>query len=163
MCNLDNLIIFQVYYFHLSISQNTPQESSTLPSKTCVAPNHNHYAKGNAGSPILCPPDARSQLIGKDSDAGKDWGQEEKGKTEGEMVGWHHRLNGYEFEQTPGESETQGSLVCCSSWDHKELTLLSDWTTTTTFFMVQITCPNLTSILTTGKPWLWLQAPLLAR
>ena len=46
--------------------------------------------------------------------------------TEDEMVGWHQRFNGYEFEQTPGESETQGSLVCCSSWDHKELTLLSD-------------------------------------
>ena len=53
---------------------------------------------------------------GKDSDAGKDWPQEEKGMTEDEMVGWHHRLNGHEFEQTSGDSEGQGSLTCCSPW-----------------------------------------------
>ena len=71
---------------------------------------------------ILWPPtDVKSWLIGKDSDAGKDWGQEEKGTTEDEMVRWHHQLNGYEFEQTPGDSEGQGSLACCSPWDHKEL------------------------------------------
>ena len=58
----------------------------------------------------------KSQLIGKDHDPGKDWGQEEKGATEDEMVGWHHRLNGQEFEQTLGDSEGQGSLVCCSPW-----------------------------------------------
>ena len=57
----------------------------------------------------------QSQLIGKDSDAGKDWGQEEKWVTEDEMVGWHHWLNGYEFEQTPGDSGGQGSLACCRS------------------------------------------------
>ena len=70
---------------------------------------------------ILCPPHhARSRLIGKDPDAGKDWGQEEKGVTEDKMVGWHHQFNGHEFEQTPGDSEGQGSLACCSSWGHKE-------------------------------------------
>ena len=53
-------------------------------------------------APILRPPDLKSQLIGKDSDAGRDWGQEEKGTTEDEMAGWHHRLNGHEFESTPG-------------------------------------------------------------
>ena len=53
-------------------------------------------------APVLWPPDAKSQLFGKDSDDGKDWGQEEKGAAENEMVGWHHRLNGHEFEQTPG-------------------------------------------------------------
>ena len=59
-------------------------------------------------------------LIGNDPDAGKDWRQEEKGVAEDEMVGWHHRLNGQEFEQTPGDSEGPGSLVCCSPWGCKE-------------------------------------------
>ena len=68
---------------------------------------------------IFWPPDARSQLIGKDPDAGKDWRQEEKGMTEGEMVGWHHQLNGHEFEQTLGDGEGQESLVCCSPWGCK--------------------------------------------
>ena len=71
-------------------------------------------------APILLPPDAESWLIGKDPDAGKDWGQEEKGMTEDEMVGWHHRLNGPEFEQALGDGEPQESLVCCSPWSHKE-------------------------------------------
>ena len=62
----------------------------------------------------------KSWLIGKDPDAGKDWVQEEKGATEGKMVGWHHWLNGHEFKQTPGDREGQGSLACCSSWGHKE-------------------------------------------
>ena len=61
----------------------------------------------------------KSGLIGKDLDAGKDCGQEEKGTTVDEMVGWHHRLNGYEFEQTLGDSEGQGSLACRSPWGHK--------------------------------------------
>ena len=71
-------------------------------------------------APILWPPDAKSRLIRKDPDAGKDWGQEEKGTTEGEMVGWHHRLNGHEFEQALGDDEGQGSLVCWSPWGLKE-------------------------------------------
>ena len=70
---------------------------------------------------ILWPPDAKNWLIGKDPDAGKDWRQEEKGTTENEMVGWYHWLNGHEFEQTPGDSEGQGSLACFSLWDHKKL------------------------------------------
>ena len=73
-----------------------------------------------AEAPILWPPDVKSWLIGKDPDAGKDWRQEEKGITEDEMVGWHHWLNGHEFEQTPGNSG-QESLVCCSRWNCKEL------------------------------------------
>ena len=68
----------------------------------------------------LWPPDVKSQLTGKDPDAGKDWGKEEKGVTEDEMVGWHHWLNGHEFEQTQGDSEGQGSLTCCSLWGYKE-------------------------------------------
>ena len=75
---------------------------------------------GKAETPILWPPDTKSQLIGKDPDAGKDWRQEKKGTTEDEVVEWHHRLNGHEFQQVPGDGEWQGSLVCCSPWGHKE-------------------------------------------
>ena len=64
--------------------------------------------------PILWPPDVKSQLTGKDPDAGKDWRQEEKGATEDEMVGWHHGFNGHESEQTPGDSEGLGSLASSS-------------------------------------------------
>ena len=74
-----------------------------------------------AEAPVFWPLDSKNWLIGKDPDAGKDWGQEEKGVTEDEMVGWHHWLNGYEFEQTLGDSEGQGSLACCSPWGRKEL------------------------------------------
>ena len=73
-----------------------------------------------AEAPILWPPNAKSQLTRKDPDAGKDWRQEEKEMTEDEMVGWHHQLNGHEFEQAPGDGEGQGSLECCSPWGHKE-------------------------------------------
>ena len=72
-----------------------------------------------AETPILWPSDAKNWLIRKDPDAGKDWRQE-KGMTEDEMVGWHHRLNGHEFEQALGLGGGQGSLVCCSLWGHKE-------------------------------------------
>ena len=73
-----------------------------------------------AETPILWPHDAKNWLIGKDPDAGKEWRQEEKGTTEDEMVGWHHQLDGYEFEQALGVGNEQGSLVCCSPWGHKE-------------------------------------------
>ena len=73
-----------------------------------------------AEAPILWPPNAKSQLIRKDPDAEKDWWQEEKGMIKDEMVGWHHWLNGHESEQTQGDGEGQGSLVCCSPWGHKE-------------------------------------------
>ena len=68
---------------------------------------------------ILWPPDVKSWLIGKDPDVGKDWRWEEKGMTEDEMVGWHHQLNGHEFEQALGNSAGQGSLACCSPWGHR--------------------------------------------
>ena len=74
-----------------------------------------------AETPILWPPDAKSQLTGKYPDAGKDWRQEEKGTTEDEMVARHHQLNWHEFEQTPGDGERQGNLACYSPWGHKEL------------------------------------------
>ena len=80
-----------------------------------------------AETPVLWPPHAKSWLIQKDSDAWMDWGQEEKGVTEDEMVGWHHRLNGRESEWTPGVGDGQGSLACCDSWGHSR-TRLSNWT-----------------------------------
>ena len=73
-----------------------------------------------AETPILWPPDVKSWLIWKDPDAGKDWGQEEKGMTEDEMVGWHHWFNWHGFGWTPGTGDGQGGLVCCDSWGCKE-------------------------------------------
>ena len=83
-----------------------------------------------AETPILWPPDVKSWFIGKDSDAGKDWRQEEKGTREDEMVGWHHGLNGPESEQTPGVGNGQRSLACYSPWGHKEsdMTEWLNWT-----------------------------------
>ena len=82
-----------------------------------------------AETPILWPPDAKSWLIWKDPDAGRDWGQEEKGMTEDEIVGWHHRLNRHGFGLTPGVGDRQGGLACCSSWGCKEsdTTELLNW------------------------------------
>ena len=74
-----------------------------------------------AETPVLWPPHAKSWLIGKDSDGGRDWGQEEKGTTEDEIAGWYHRLDGREFEWTPGAGDGQGGLACCNSWGRKEL------------------------------------------
>ena len=76
--------------------------------------------------PILWPSDAKSWLTGKDPDAGKDWEQEEKGMTEDEMVGWHHRLDGHGFGWTPGVGDGQGGLACWGSWGHKVLET-SEW------------------------------------
>ena len=75
----------------------------------------------DAETPIFWPPDVKNWRIGKDPDAGKDWRREEKGTTEDEMVGWHHRLNGLQFERAPGVGGGQGGLLCCSPWGH-------DWT-----------------------------------
>ena len=74
----------------------------------------------DAEASILWPPDTKNCLTGKDPDAGKNWRQEEQGATEDEMVGWHHLLDGHEFEQAPGVGNGQGSLACCSPWCHKE-------------------------------------------
>ena len=80
-----------------------------------------------AETPILWPHDVKNWLIGKDPDAGKDWRQEEKGKTENEMVRWYHRLNGHEFGKTPGVGDGLGSLECCSPWGHNQSDT-TEWT-----------------------------------
>ena len=83
-----------------------------------------------AETPVLWPPHAKSWLTEKDSDAGRDWGKEEKGTTEDEMAGWHHQLNGREFEWTLGDGDGQGGLACCNSWGRKEpdMTEWLNWT-----------------------------------
>ena len=80
-----------------------------------------------AETPVLWPPHVKSWLIGKDSDAGRDWGQEEKRTTEDEMAGWHHWLDGHESEWTPGVGDGQGGLACCSSWGSQRVR--HDWAT----------------------------------
>ena len=102
-----------------------------------------------AEAPILWPPDVKSWLIGKDSDAGKDWGQEEKGVSEDEMVGWHHWLNGHEFEQTLGDSEGQGSLACCRPWGHKESDI-TEWLNSNS-------TPEMHK--SSAEEWLWMPNP----
>ena len=91
-----------------------------------------------AEAPILWPPDMKSWLIWKDPDAGKDWGQEEKGTTEDEMAGCHHRHNGRGFGWTPGVGDGQGGLACCGSWGRKESdkTEQLNWTECLTCFSV---------------------------
>jgi len=83
-----------------------------------------------AETPVLWPPHVKSWLIGKDPDAGRAWGQEEKGMTEDEMAGWHHRLYGRESEWTPGVCDGQGGLACCDLWGCKEsdMTEQLNWT-----------------------------------
>ena len=102
----------------------------------------------------------KSQLTGKDPDAGKDWKQEEKGTTEGEMVGWHHLLNGHELEQILGGGEGQGILACCSPWGGKESDVTEQWTTATTrsrprYFFPQIQLrSNLINDTCSSNKWL---------
>ena len=86
-----------------------------------------------AETPVLWPPDMKSWLIWKDPDAGNDWGQEEKGTAEDEIVGWHHRRDGHGFGWTPKAGDGQGGLMCCDSWGHKESdTTELNWTDTHT-------------------------------
>jgi len=92
-----------------------------------------------AETAVLWPPHVKSWLIGKDSDAGRDWGQEEKGTTEDEMAGWHHWLDGLESGWTPGVDDGQGGLECCDSWGRKE----SDTTERLNWTGVIIRKPNL--------------------
>ena len=124
------------------------------------------YPKGNqswifigrtdaeAETPGLWPPHAKSWLIGKDPDAGRDWGQEEKGTTEDEMVWWHHQLNGHEFGWTLGVGDGQGGLLCCDSWGCKELdtTEQLNWTE-------YPACVYVVSVQLVVSDSLWLHGP----
>ena len=99
-----------------------------------------------AEAPILWSPDVKSWLIRKDPYTGKDWRQAKKEMTEDEMVGWHHQLNGHEFEQAPRVGEGQGSLVCCSPWGRKELDMTErlNWTELMVFPVVMCGCESWT-------------------
>ena len=99
-------------------------------------------ASPKAETPVLWPPHAKSWLIGKDSDAGRDCGQEEKGMTEDETAGWHHRLNAHKFEWTPGVGNGQGGLACCDSWGHKESDT-TEWLNWTELNLSVIQAPKL--------------------
>ena len=103
-----------------------------------------------AETPVLWPPHAKSWLIGKDSDAARDWRQEEKGMTEDDMAGWHHWLDGRESEWTPGVGDGQGGLVCCNSWGHKELDTTERLNCTFQFSLVQ----SLSHVRLLATPWI---------
>ena len=106
--------------FHIVVLEKTLESPLDCKEIQPVHPRGNQSwifigrTDAEAETPVLWPPDAKNWLIGKDPDAGKDWGQEQK-RVSDEMVGWHHWLNGHEFEKTPGDSEGQGSWMCCSS------------------------------------------------
>ena len=93
------------------------------------------WTDAEAEVPILWPPDMKNQLTGKYTDSGQDWRQEEKGMTEDETVGWHHPIDGPEFEQALGIGDAQGSLACCSPWGCKSWTRLSNFIFTFTFIV----------------------------
>ena len=112
--------------FWTVVLENTLESPLECKEIQAVHPKGNQFwlcvgrTDAKAEAPILWPPDVNNWFIGKNPDVGKDWRQEEKGTTEYEMVGWHHRLNGYEFEQASGVGDGQGSLACCSPWGHKQ-------------------------------------------
>ena len=118
-------LINQDWYFHNVVLEKTFENPLDSKEIKPVSPKRNQpwifigRTVAKAGAPILWPPDEKDWLIGKDPDAGKDWRQEEKGMTEDEMVGWHHQLDGYEFEQVLGVGNGQGSLACCIPWDRR--------------------------------------------
>ena len=122
--------------FWTAVLENTLKSSLNSKIKPVNAKGNQSWmftvrTAAEAEASILLPPDL-NWFIGKDPDAGKDWRQEQKTVAEDEMVGWHCRLNGDEFQQTWGDSEGQGSLVYCSPWGHKK-TQLSNWTISSSF------------------------------
>ena len=116
-----------------------------------------------AETPILWPPDVKSWLIWKDPDARKDWGQEEKGRTEDEMVGWHHRLNGHGFGWTPGVGDGQGGLVATIHGVAKSQTWLSDWTELNRIYNSSKSTMNydLFLLITVKQKWQFLMVDIL--
>ena len=107
---------------------------------------------------ILWLPDVKGRLIGKGPNAGKDWGQEEKGMIEGEMVGWHHRLNRHEFEQALRNGEGQGSLACCSPWGHKEPDT-TEWLNNKKYSNKEDVSSTTTEVRVGIRNEIWCQAP----
>ena len=112
-------------------------------------------------TPILWPPHVKSWLIGKDSDAGRDWGQEEKRTTEDEMAGCFHRLDGHESEWTPGVGDGQGGLACCDSWGRKESDT-TEWLNWTELMLTPVinqqkNCKQTMEKLLKNKPWVFLR------
>ena len=122
--------------FWTVVLENTLESSLDCNEIQPVHPKGNQYwisigrTDAEAEIPVLWPLDGKNWLIWKDPDAGKDWRQEEKGTTEDEMVGWHHRLNRHEFESIPGVGDVQGGLEYYSPWGHKEsgMTEQLNWT-----------------------------------
>ena len=117
------------FLLHIAVGCKLVSSPSKMCQESRLLPFHNTGISktwplgrndAKAETPVLWPPRAKSWLIAKDSDAGRDWGQE-KGTTEDEMAGWHHRLDGCESEWTPGVGDGQGGLACCDSWGRKEL------------------------------------------
>ena len=109
-------------------------------------------------TPILWSPHVKSWRIGKDPDAGRDWGQEEKGTTEDEMAGWHHWLDGHEFEWTPGVGDGQGGLACCYSWGRKEsdTTKRLNWMTDIIImFLILVISFSISEFLLENFPLFW--------
>ena len=111
-----------------------------------------------AENAILWPPHVKSWFTGKDPDAGRDWGQEEKGTTEDEMAGWHHRLNTHEFGWNLGVGNGQGGLACCDSWGCKEsdMTEQLNWTELNRLYWVCVIPVGGTKLI-----WLFIQIPAL--
>ena len=99
---------------------------SISPSRHSILPTCPSRTDAEAEAPILWPHDAKGWLIWKDPTAGKDWRREDKRTTEDEMIGWHHRLNGHELQQTPGVGDGQRRLACCSPWNCR---VGHDWVT----------------------------------
>ena len=126
------------WYFWTVVLEKTLESSLDCKEVQPVHPKGNRSwifierTDAKAETPILWPPHAKSWLIGKDPDAGRDWRQEEKGMTEDEMAGWHHQLDGHEFEWTLGICDGQGGLVCCDSCGRKmsDMTEQLNWTGT---------------------------------
>ena len=116
-----------------------------------------------AEAPVLWPPHAKSWVIGTDSDAGRDWGQEEKGTTEDEMAGWHHGLNGCESEWTPGDGDGQGGLACCDSWGCKEsdMTERLNWTEPKLLLFIQGAACH--TLVVRNTPYKWGNWSLIAQ
>ena len=111
--------VFELWCWRRLLSPLTARRSKQSILKE-ISPEYSWRTDAEAETPILWPSNVKSCLIWKDPDAGKDWRQEEKGRTEDEMVGWHHWLDEQEFEQVLGVGDGQGSLTCCSLWGYKE-------------------------------------------